>query len=478
MITSLAVRKNNLITNFSALTVMQMVQYAAPLIVLPYLVRIIGPANFGVISFAQAIAYYFALIPDLGASLYATREISLIKDDRVKLSAFVSGILILKGIILLVSLLVYAAIVFFVPRFHSEIWVFIFGMGYIIGETYIPGWFFMGIEKMINITIGISIIRILGLILIFIFIHQPDHYIYVPLLNSVALLVGVVFMYCQVFFRNGVEFVLPDRVFMVKILRESMPLFVSNVMKNLNAGINIIVLGFFCSNTIVGYYSAAEKLIKTGMGLLTQLSNVFYPYISRMLKESMESGLTSIKTGFIAGMLLSIPAAILVITYPDLIVDILLGNSFSGSVSPMRIMGILFFVIGMSNILGNQVLLPFDKGFIYMRALIIGFVSQIVLVLMLAPQFQERGAALAFVLSQIIVSVLMGFEVKKLSFSIIQKSSTVKLVALALGLVASVLFSLFIKLGMMWSLGVFLVTYVILIVSLRLVDLKGQSIIL
>jgi len=53
--------KKIIITNFGALTVMQAVQYIVPLIVLPYLVRVVGPAKFGIISFAQAIAYYFAL---------------------------------------------------------------------------------------------------------------------------------------------------------------------------------------------------------------------------------------------------------------------------------------------------------------------------------------------------------------------------------------------------------------------------------
>ncbi|HOS29136.1 MAG TPA: oligosaccharide flippase family protein, partial [Deltaproteobacteria bacterium] len=61
--------KKIIITNFGALTVMQAVQYIVPLIVLPYLVRVVGPAKFGIISFAQAIAYYFALLPDIGTNL-------------------------------------------------------------------------------------------------------------------------------------------------------------------------------------------------------------------------------------------------------------------------------------------------------------------------------------------------------------------------------------------------------------------------
>ncbi|MDX9763326.1 MAG: oligosaccharide flippase family protein, partial [Desulfomonilia bacterium] len=260
--------KKIIITNFGALTVMQAVQYIVPLIVLPYLVRVVGPAKFGIISFAQAIAYYFALLPDIGTNLYAPREIALIKESKKGLSVFVSGILMVKILVLILTLLLYMAMISFVPQFKKEFLVFLFSTGYIIGESFIPVWFFQGIEKMVNITVGIFIIRILGLISIFAFIRQASDYVYVPMVNSIALIIGVFFMYSRIFFREGIRPKMTSLKILGKIISESLPLFASNVFRNLHIGMNVVVLGFFTSNTVVGYYSAAERLVKVGMGIL------------------------------------------------------------------------------------------------------------------------------------------------------------------------------------------------------------------
>ncbi len=468
--------KNTLIKNFSALTAMQVIQYLAPLIVLPYLVRVIGPAKFGIISFAQAIAYYFALLPDIGTNLYAPREIALIKDNRDILSKFVAGILVLKALVLLVTLILYFLVITFVQKFHAEALVFIFSAGYIIGESFIPVWFFQGLEKMVNITIGVFIIRVLALISIFIFIQQPDDYLYVPLINSGALIIGVVFMYGLIFFREGIKIISPDSDLLRRITRDSFPLFVSNLVRNLHTGLNIVVLGFFTSNTIVGYYSAAERLIKVGLGLLTQLSNVFYPYISRMLKVSWEAGSISMRTGFVAGMILSIPAAIFVISYSEFIVYVMLGNEFTQSILPMRILGTLFLIIGFSNIFGVQVLLPLGKRQVYMRAILGGFIVHLILVLLLTPWLFEVGAALAFVIAQVVVSFWMGFVVKKLSLGLVSGSAGVKIACLALGLGVFSFMAWILDFNSIISIGIFCVLYISLVLALRIVDTRSWSI--
>ncbi|HPW37621.1 MAG TPA: flippase [Syntrophorhabdus sp.] len=469
--------KKIIITNFGALTVMQAVQYIVPLIVLPYLVRVVGPAKFGIISFAQAIAYYFALLPDIGTNLYAPREIALIKESKKGLSVFVSGILMVKILVLILTLLLYMAMISFVPQFKKEFLVFLFSTGYIIGESFIPVWFFQGIEKMVNITVGIFIIRILGLISIFAFIRQASDYVYVPLVNSIALIIGVFFMYSRIFFREGIRPKMTSLKILGKIISESLPLFASNVFRNLHIGMNVVVLGFFTSNTVVGYYSAAERLVKVGMGILVQVSHVFYPYTSRMLKISREEGVISMRKGFIAGMLLSVPATIFVITYADVIVSVMFGGDFTQSITLLRILGMLFLITGLSNILGMQVLLPLGKRKMFMQPVIWGFILHLVLVSFLVPWMQSVGAAIAFVSAQVAVALWMSYLVQKLSLGIVTGATGMKVTGLALGLGVFSLVSWMIGLNSLMSMGIFCTLYIFLVLVLRIVDLKTCSIV-
>ncbi|MFA5177893.1 MAG: oligosaccharide flippase family protein, partial [Candidatus Omnitrophota bacterium] len=47
--------------NFTSLSTLQGLSYLLPLVILPYLIRTIGPEKFGLISFAQALIQYFMI---------------------------------------------------------------------------------------------------------------------------------------------------------------------------------------------------------------------------------------------------------------------------------------------------------------------------------------------------------------------------------------------------------------------------------
>ena len=69
------------LSNFTSLSVVQAVTYILPVIILPYLFRVIGPGKFGLIAFAQAFVQYFMILTDYGFNVSATKEISLCRDN-------------------------------------------------------------------------------------------------------------------------------------------------------------------------------------------------------------------------------------------------------------------------------------------------------------------------------------------------------------------------------------------------------------
>ena len=96
-----------LIQNFTSLSILQIANYLFPLIVLPYVVRILGPAKYGLINFAAAFIAYFSLMCDYGFSLSGTKEISIIRDDKEKLSRTFSTIITIKLLLSVVSSLLF-----------------------------------------------------------------------------------------------------------------------------------------------------------------------------------------------------------------------------------------------------------------------------------------------------------------------------------------------------------------------------------
>ena len=89
-----------IIDNILSLFSLQGLNYILPIISFPYLTRVLGPENFGLIAFAGAFIGYFQILTDYGFNLSATREISINRENQKKISKIFSTVMITKIIII------------------------------------------------------------------------------------------------------------------------------------------------------------------------------------------------------------------------------------------------------------------------------------------------------------------------------------------------------------------------------------------
>ena len=140
--------RKTVLHNFASLSVLQAITYLLPVLILPYLFRVIGPEKFGLIAFAQAFVQYFMILTDYGFSISATKEISLCQHDRAEISKVFSSVMMVKIALAVVSLILLGCIVYFVPKFRDDWMVYVLSFGAVLGNTLFPVWFFQGTEKM------------------------------------------------------------------------------------------------------------------------------------------------------------------------------------------------------------------------------------------------------------------------------------------------------------------------------------------
>ena len=402
-----------LFENFLSLSFLQGANYILPLITLPYLVRVLGPEKYGLIAFAQSFIQYFNILTDYGFNLSATREISIHRDNKEKVSEIFSSVMIIKFGLMIISLLILSFLVFTIPKFRNDWLVYFFTFGIIFGNVLFPIWFFQGMERMKYITILNIVAKGIFTICIFIFIRKMEDYLYVPLINSIGFLVAGGLSLRIVSKDFGIKFILPSFKAIKHQLKEGWHIFISTVAISLYTTSNTFILGLFTNNTIVGYYAAAEKIVKAIQGLLSPISQTVYPHISKLASESKERALNFIRklVKIVGGISFVISFSIFI--FADLIVNLILGSQYQQSIIVLRILAFLPFVIGLSNIFGIQTMLTFNLKQAFSKILISAGLLNIVLALILAPLYQHIGISITVLTTEIFVTLSMLFYLQK-----------------------------------------------------------------
>lgn len=277
---SISEDKKRLLGNFLSLAGLQGFTYILPLITLPYLVRVLGVEKYGLVMFSQSFVAFFIILVDYGFNLSATREIAVSRNDNKKVSEIYGSVMLIKLALLFVSFFVFAVLVISVDKFSGYKQLYFFAFLAVIGQAFFPVWYFQGMERMKYITIINILSRSIFTVAIFVFVGDEDDYLLVPLLNGVGFCIGSLFAIWVINKRFSQKIVFPAFCEIKRCFKESSGFFLSRVSVSIYTAANVFVLGFFTSNTMVGYYSVAEKLYQALLGLYAPIVQTLYPYLS------------------------------------------------------------------------------------------------------------------------------------------------------------------------------------------------------
>ena len=161
---------NSVKKNFIYNIVYQILVMAIQLITAPYLARVIGSAGVGTYSYTYSIVYYFMMLTLLGVNNYGNRSVAKVRDDKKKLSKVFWGIYIFQLCMGMLMLVLYLGCVFaFESKYRS---IALIQSVFIVSAILDINWLYFGLEKF-KITIARNaFLKVLSVILIFIFVRK------------------------------------------------------------------------------------------------------------------------------------------------------------------------------------------------------------------------------------------------------------------------------------------------------------------
>ena len=176
----------NLIANSSYLYLLHFANLILPLLVFPYLVRVLGAEKFGYVAFATAFIGYFSLLVNYGFDLGSTQSISINRNNIKKINQIFSATLYIKLILLILCFVLMVSISFFFEILQKNITLFYLAFGIVIGFTLMPSWLYQGLEKLVIPAIVGLFTRFLYLLLIFIYVESSNDFTLVILITSLT----------------------------------------------------------------------------------------------------------------------------------------------------------------------------------------------------------------------------------------------------------------------------------------------------
>ncbi len=362
--------KHTLISNFLSLTLVQCANYLLPLLTLPFLFRVLTAERYGLVIFAQAFMQYFIILTDFGFSLSATREISTNRADPQEVGRIFSSVMVIKLTLLVVSFLLLVALAVTVPKFRDDWAVYFLAFGVVVGQVLFPLWFFQGIERMKYVALLNLVSRLVFTVLVFAVIRRRDDYPLVPLFHSLGALTTGVAGLALALLKFKVRLATPSRASLKKHIKAAHHIFAGKIAVSFYTTTNVVILGFFTSDAIVGYFAAGEKIVRAVQGLEIPFSQAVFPYISKRAGESPRDALRFIRKVTLPVVIVTALASVALFVFAPVIGRIALGEASQDSVRVIRMLASVPLIVGAAIIYADLFLLGFGLAKTWARIIL------------------------------------------------------------------------------------------------------------
>lgn len=460
--------------NFAMNIILTGSSYIFPLITFPYISRVLQATGNGKLNFALSVINYFVMFASLGIPMYGIKACAIVRDNKDELSKTVKELFILNFITSTISFVVLLSMIATVPKFQDytelllidsvAIWLNLIGME----------WLFKALEEYVYITNRSIVFKIIGIALMFIFVHKPSDYAVYAVITLIGSSGSLVLNVLRC--RKLINFKIKSRIDLKKHIKPVVSFFLLSASWTVYTNLDTVMLGFITNDAEVGYYAAAVKLKGILVSTISALGTVLLPRLTNYYSENRKAEFYLLLKK--DGQFITISAlyftSFCVINAKEIIV-FLSGNTYLPAVPAMQIISISILFIGFSTMLGTNVLVPFGRENVTMIATLIGLVIDALLNAIWIPSYGAVGAATATVIGEICI---FAFEVFYLRKSIWEMFDVISLFKEVMAIIVAIFFLLFSKkictqmisselLSIIFNGVIFLLVYLIVLLFLK-----------
>ncbi len=375
---------NSLFKNVLLNFVKNVVNMTFPIITFAYASRLLGQDGIGKVYFIKNYVTYFTLLALFGTNLYGTREGAKLKNDRDKLVVFANEIFRINVFTVFASYVFYFILYFTASKLSAyRVILFIFSFAIAIQGLSME-WVYQAFEDYSYITRKVIFIQFISMLLVLVSVRSKKDIIPYAIITAISNYGPFLFN-----FFIGKKYLSFVRVPVSSLKKHITPLlffFFYALSIQLYVVMDSTMLGFMTSDDIVGRYAVAIKVNRIIKDVITSTGIVLIPRLSVYLKKGNDDlALELVDKAYNFVFLFSIPACFGLFELSKEIIGLFAGEGFTSASVTMQILTLIVFIIPISSVTNNQILIPFGKEKLIIISTTCGAVTNLILNSVLIP---------------------------------------------------------------------------------------------
>ena len=398
------------LANTSWLFLERIIRILVSFVVTIFVVRYLGPKEFGLYSYVLSFFWLFASFSSLGLESISTRETIKNPDQIDEINGTVFFLRLGGGV--LAIFMIALTLLLTGEETNTAILILILSGSFLFLSFTPIEYYFRGIVKGKYNVIALSASVIISSVLKVIFILQkaPLVYFVIAALTEYAVLAAgliLVYHYNKLSIFNWKY----SKKFGSSLLKDSWPLALSGIVVMVYMRIDQIMIKNMMSEEAVGYYSAAVRICEAWYFIPVTLCNAIFPAIVNAKNVSTEFYNNRMQKLYDLLTWLAIGIAVPVTIFSDQIIQLLFGNEFS-SAAPVLTIYIWAGVAVFLGVASSQYLINENLTKLSFIRTLIGMILNVVLNLILIPLYGIIGSAVATLISYSLIILTLAFHKK------------------------------------------------------------------
>lgn len=383
-----------------------------PIITFPYLTDIIKPGGTGKVGFAFSVIEYFNIFAQLGIPTYGIRVCSQVRDDKEKLTQTAHELLFINLCMTALTYVVFAIAVCTIPILKDERLLFIIASFSMLLTTIGMEWLYKALEEYKFITVRSVIFKIIAMVAMFLLVHNEDDYLIYGAISVLATTGSMILNFINVHKYIDMK---PRQSYDFKRHLKPAAMFLAMACATtVYTNLDTVMLRLMTTKEDTGYYYASIKIKYVLLSIITSLGAVLLPRVSYYVeKKRMDEFKNVITLALKFVLIVSTPAVFFFIMTAKPCILFLSGEDFYDAILPMQILVPTVLVIGISNLLGIQVLVPMSKEKVLLYIEIGGGLLDFMINILLIPRLRSSGAAIGTLAAEIFVTVSLMIYLSK-----------------------------------------------------------------